>query len=401
MQRFGVGVIGCGGISSAHLAAYRELADDCVLVAVCDVNEGAARARAAEFQVPEVYTDVARLLADDRVQAVSVCTPHFLHAPLAIAALRAGKHVICEKPMAMTVGECAEMVAAARANGVQLTVGSERVNPRYRFIHDRVLPELGRVTEAWLADFYFRDSAYYASGAWRGTWAQEGGGILVNQAIYTWDQMADLLGGVEIAYGYWTNLLHPTIEVEDLAYGLVRFRCGVTGKLLATSCCEWPRAAGEEAGLRLVGENGMIFGTEPWLYTLAFSLNDPRHQAALQADFQRAILPDYNGRYQTIQAADFFAAIREQRAPLVTGESAMEAVKILNGIHWHGWRHAEAFRAWAETFDLPTPAARGARPTVEDARAQGWDGGRLMAELGRIIQSPEPWLECPFVEGGA
>jgi UDP-N-acetyl-2-amino-2-deoxyglucuronate dehydrogenase len=401
MHKIGVGVIGCGGISDAHLTAYRELADECELVAVCDVKEAVARARATQCEVPEVYTDVARLLADDRVQVVSVCTPHFLHAPLTIAALRAGKHVICEKPMAMTVGECYEMVAAARANGVQLTVGSERVNPRYRFIHDRVLPELGRVAEAWLADFYFRDSAYYASGAWRGTWAQEGGGILVNQAIYTWDQMADLLGGVEIAYGYWTNLLHPTIEVEDLAYGLVRFRSGALGKLLATSCCDWLRASGAEAGLRIVGENGMIFGTEPWLYTLEFSLNDARQRAALQADFQRVLLPEYNGRYQTIQTADFFAAIREQRAPLVTGESAMEAVKILNGIHWHGWRHGGAFRAWAETFDLPTPSTPGNRPTVEDARAQGWDGGRLIAELRRIIQSPEPWLECPFVKGGA
>jgi UDP-N-acetyl-2-amino-2-deoxyglucuronate dehydrogenase len=397
MDRFGVGIIGCGGISEAHLAAYRELADACEVRAVCDVNERAARARAAEFQVPEVYTDVGRLLADDRIQVVSVCTPHFLHAPLTIAALRAGKHVICEKPMAMTVGECSEMVTAARANGVRLTVGSERVNPRYRFIHDRVLPALGRVQQAWLADFYFRDSAYYASGAWRGTWAQEGGGILVNQAIYTWDQMADLLGGVEIAYGYWTNLLHPTIEVEDLAYGLVRFKSGVAGKVLATSCCDWPRAPRNEAGLRLTGENGTIYGTEPWLYTLDFSLDDPHEEAALRSDFAKAVLPDYTGRYQAIQAADFFAAIRDRREPLVTGESAMEAVKILNGIHWHGWRHAPAFRAWAETFDLPAPAAPGDRPTVDDAKRQGWDGGRLIAELQRIIQSPEPWLECPFL----
>jgi UDP-N-acetyl-2-amino-2-deoxyglucuronate dehydrogenase len=396
MSKFGVGVIGCGGISGAHLEAYRALANDCEIVAVCDVSETAARARAAQFAVPEAVTDVGRLLADDRVQVVSICTPHFLHAPVTLAALRAGKHVICEKPMAMTVGECHEMVAAARANGAQLTVGSERVNPRYRFIRERVLPELGRVNEAWLADFYFRDSAYYASGAWRGTWAGEGGGVMVNQAIYTWDQMADLLGGVELAYGYWTNLLHPTIEVEDLAYGLVRFKTGVTGKVLATSCCDWPRARANDAGLRLFGEGGMIYDTEPWLYSLDFSLNDERKNAALRADFERTVLPDYTGRYQTIQTADFFAAIREGREPLVTGASAMEAVKILNGIHWHGWRHAAAFRAWAETFDLPAPAAPGARPTVEDAKAQRWDGGRLIAELRRIIQSPEPWLECPF-----
>jgi predicted dehydrogenase len=289
------------------------------------------------------------------------------------------------------------MIAAARANGVRLTVGSERVNPRYRFIRDRVLPELGAIHAAWLADFYFRDSAYYASGPWRGTWAQEGGGILVNQAIYTWDQMADLLGGVDYAYGYWTNLLHPTIEVEDLAYGLVRFQSGTLGKVLATSCCEWPREDGNDAGLRLFGQAGMIYDTEPWLYSLDFFLNDERAAAALRADFERALIPNYTGRYQPIQAADFLAAIRDEREPLVTPESAMQAVKILNGIHWHGWRHASAFRAWAETFDLPHSSTTGAAPTVEDAKTQRWNGGRLITELRRMIQSPEPWLEAPFL----
>jgi predicted dehydrogenase len=416
MDKIGIGILGCGGISAAHLEAYRNLSDQCEIVAVCDPIEAAARKRAEAYGVPHVYTDPDRLLADERIQVVSVCTPHFLHAPLTIAAARAGKHVICEKPMALTVGECHEMVAAARAAGVRLTVGSERVNPRYRFIRNRVLPELGPIGEAWLADFYFRDTAYYASGAWRGTWAQEGGGVMVNQAIYTWDQMADLLGGVEYAYGYWTNLLHPTIEVEDLAYGLVRFQSGATGKVLATSCCEWPRGSStpppsplpetergsgqrQRAGLRLRGEVGAIFGSEPWLYTLDFALRNAKADAVLRADFERAVLPDYQGKYQTIQTADFFGAIREGRDPIVTGESAMEAVKILNGIHWHGWRHADAFRAWAEMFDLPRSASPGARPTVEEAKAQQWDGGRLIETLREFIQAPEPWLECPFVPG--
>lgn len=397
MRKLGVGVIGCGGISSAHLWAYRELADECDVIAVCDPREEAARARAAQFDVPQVHTDYERLLADERIQVVSVCTPHFLHAPVSIAAARAGKHVICEKPMAMTVGECHEMIAAANANRTFLTVGSERVNPRFRFIRERVVPELGEVSRAWLADFYFRDSAYYASGPWRGTWAQEGGGIMVNQAIYTWDQMADLLGGVRYAYGYWTNLLHPTIEVEDLAYGLVCFENGVIGKVLATSCCDWPRENAKDAGLRLSGEGGTIYGTEPWLYTLDFALNDERADAALHADFERVVLREYDGRYQAIQASDFFAAIREEREPVVTGESAMQAVKILNGIHWHGWRHASAFRAWAEQFDLPQSSVPGQAPTVDEAKAQGWNGGRLIRELRRMIQEPEPWLECPFL----
>src|SRR5437667_11218921 len=113
--------------------------------------------------------------------------------------------------------------------------------------------------------------------------------------------MADLLGGVQYAYGYWTNLLHPTIEVEDLAYGLVRFANGVIGKVLATSCCEWPREHAEDAGLRLFGDGGRIYDTEPWLYSLDFDLNDERAAAALRADFERVVLPNYDGHYQPIQ----------------------------------------------------------------------------------------------------
>src|SRR5260370_35733619 len=107
------------------------------------------------------------MLADGRIQVVSICTPHFLHGPLSIAAARAGKHVICEKPRAMTGGEWHEMIAAARANGVRLTVGSERVNPRYRFIRDRVLPELGAIREAVLAHLSLRSHAYLCFGPLR------------------------------------------------------------------------------------------------------------------------------------------------------------------------------------------------------------------------------------------
>ena len=88
---------------------------------------------------------------------------------------------------------------------------------------------------------------------------------------------------------------------------------------------------------------------------------------------------------------------RPHAAPTLVPE-AMEAVKILNGIHWHGWRHAPAFRAWAEQFDLPQPTTPGNQPTVDDAKAQGWNGGRLIGELRRIVKARDSWLECPFLE---
>lgn len=381
MSRLGIGIIGCGGIAPNHAQAYRLFPDEGEIIAVADVSEEAARRLMSRFGIPHWYADWRDLLADERIHVVSVCTPHYLHAPMTIAAARAGKHVLCEKPMAMTVGEAHEMIEACRAQRVKLSIGSERFNPRHRFLYERARPAIGPVEFSWLVDFYYRDTAYYARGAWRGTWAQEGGGICANQAIYTWDQWQRLLGGVDYAFGYWANILHPTIEVEDVAYGFVQFKDGSHGKLLATSVCDWQPGVG---GIRLFGQAGTIWADDPWLYRMDFTLRDARLDAALHRDFERAIDPDYDGAYQRWQVADLFAAIREDRDTLVP--EAMEALKILNGVHLHGRLHAERFRAWAESLGLP--------PTVEEAKR--WDGGRLMEELATLVKTPTRTLDAPF-----
>lgn len=122
MDRIGIGAIGCGGIASGHLPAYRDL-DGIETVAVCDIDEQAARARADEFDVPAVYTDWRELIADERVDAVSILLPHHLHRDVAVAAAEAGKHVLTEKPMATSLAEADDMIAAADAAGVVLMVG--------------------------------------------------------------------------------------------------------------------------------------------------------------------------------------------------------------------------------------------------------------------------------------
>ena len=215
-KKFGIGIIGCGEIAAAHGRAYRALADDCDIIAMSDTVEAMAKHRAQEFEVETIYTNYHDLLADPRVDAVAICTPHYLHAPMTIAAANAGKHVLVEKPMCMNVGEVQEMIYAAKKNGVRLTMSTEQVNPRHRFIKEHILPEIGNISFSFLVDFYYRSMAYYEKARWRGTWAREGGGIFCNQSIYTWDTFQWLLGGVDVAYGYWANLLHPNIEVEAL-----------------------------------------------------------------------------------------------------------------------------------------------------------------------------------------
>jgi predicted dehydrogenase len=404
-KKFGIGIIGCGEISAAHNRAYKELSDYCEIVAVSDVVEAAARRRAQEFGVETVYVDYHDLLADRRVDAVAVCTPHYLHAPITIDAANAGKHILVEKPMCMNVGEVQEMIYAAKKNGVRLTMSSEQVNPRHRFIKERVLPEIGEISFSFLVDFYYRNIAYYEKARWRGTWAREGGGIFVNQAIYTWDTYQWLLGGVDTVYGYWANLLHPNIEVEDIGYGLVNFRNGTHGKLFATSMCEAPEGT---VWLRISGSQGEIYAVLPWLYTLDFSLHDRGKEEELRVDMEEHVaslkgpgLQDWNNSHDRrvlLQMYDIIQAVKEDREVTISPESCGEAMKILNGIHWSGWNHAEAFKKWAYLeFDMPKPGKRNALPTVDDAQAQDWRGGKLVETLVNLVKDPAPTLEAPFL----
>jgi predicted dehydrogenase len=404
-KKFGIGIIGCGEISASHNRAYKELADYCEIVAVSDVFEPMARRRAEEFGVETVYLDYHDLLADKRVDAVALCLPHYLHAPITIDAANAGKHILVEKPMCMNVGEVQEMIYAAKKNGVKLTMSSEQVNPRHRFIKEHVMPEIGEISFSFLIDFYYRNIAYYEKARWRGTWAREGGGIFVNQAIYTWDTYQWLLGGVDTAYGYWSNLLHPNIEVEDIGYGLVNFRNGSYGKLFATSMCEAPEGT---VWMRISGSEGEIFAVLPWLYTIDFSLKDKRKEDKLRAAMEDHLgslkgpgLQDWNDTHDRrvlLQMYDIIQAVKEDREVTISPESCGEAMKILNGIHWGGWNHTEAFKKWAYLeFELPKPARRNALPTVDDAKAQNWRGGKLVETLVDIVKDPSPTLKTPFL----
>jgi predicted dehydrogenase len=386
-ERIGVGVVGCGGVSASHFRAARENSAVCDLIAACDVNEAALRARQAQFDVPQVYTRVEELLADDRIDIVTLAVPHPFHAPVTIAAARAGKHVICEKPMALNVGEGLEMIEAHRAAGTKLAIVSECINPRHRFLKERVMPELGAITFSYLIDFYWRGRRYYESVPWRGSWAREGGAAMINQAIYTWDQIAWLLGGVAAAYGYWGNLLHPSIECEDLAYGLVRYGNGSHGKLFCTTICDAP--AGLRWGL-IQGERGAIFSDSDWFYRPDFTLADKSREAALKAAMPAGLQHDRESAH-TLLLADLCAAIREDRAPAI-GTAPLEALKILNGIHWHGWRHRAAFEQWARALDtLPADA--------DAAKEQGWTGGAVVATITGWVTDPAPTLPAPFIPG--
>lgn len=212
----GVGVIGCGHISENHFRALNQL-EDAKLVAVCD-NDPAHLADAMEKQGVKGYADYHDLLADPEIDAVHVCTPHYLHHIMVVDALKAGKHVLTEKPMAICLADAEEMARTAKETGHQLGVCFQnrynRATLRIRALLDE--GKIGKVLGGNASVIWDRGEAYYASGAWRGKWATEGGGVLINQAIHTLDLLRDFAGEVtDVKCSMSCKRLTDVVEVED------------------------------------------------------------------------------------------------------------------------------------------------------------------------------------------
>jgi UDP-N-acetyl-2-amino-2-deoxyglucuronate dehydrogenase len=231
------GIVGCGVIGPVHAEAIG-LDAGATLVGVCDVVAARAEAVAARYGASFVTTEAAELFAREDIDAVCICLPHDLHAPMSIAALRAGKHVFCEKPPALSPADLDAMAAAAEMAGRQLGVCFQhRFDPAFVRIKELVeAGAFGRLLTLGAHCACLRDAGYYTAEAWRGTWAREGGGVLINQAIHTIDLMCWLAGdAVSVAGVYDTLALGDIIEVEDTATALVRFASGAQGHLSVTT----------------------------------------------------------------------------------------------------------------------------------------------------------------------
>ncbi len=230
------GIIGCGAIGPTHAAALAAL-PDVELVAVADPLPERAGDLAERFNVPGVYADAAELLADAAVDVVCLCTPSGAHADGTVAALEAGKHVVVEKPMDVTVEACDRVLAAQQRTGRLVSVISQhRFDPATERVKGLVdAGTLGRLVLVTADVKWFRTQAYYDAGRWRGTWALDGGGAVMNQGIHTVDLLLHLAGPVRTVYAQTRTAAHDRIEVEDVAAATLTFANGAIGTLVATT----------------------------------------------------------------------------------------------------------------------------------------------------------------------
>ncbi|MDR1277151.1 MAG: Gfo/Idh/MocA family oxidoreductase [Treponema sp.] len=341
-EKVRIGLYGYGKAARLHAQAVRDSGTG-ELVAVCGRNRERRNAFAAQWGIAS-RDEPDEMVRQDRVEALIVSTPHPRHHDHVMASLRAGAHVLVEKPMALTTLQCDDMITAAAGGGKILSVVSQRrwfpACQRIRAAIDE--GKIGKPVLAQLTILGWRDKAYYDSDPWRGTWETEGGGILINQAPHQIDLMHWFMGPSEEVQGFWDNVNHPYIEVEDSAVAAVRFKNGGLGSVLVSNSqkpgiyakvhihgdAAWSVGVQTDGGAMFVA--GMSGMAEPPLNDLWTIPGEKELLETCRAEdeaFFKTIDPTVY--FFTRQIEDFCLAIREGRKPLCTGEDGRETVRFI------------------------------------------------------------------------
>ncbi|WP_235886286.1 Gfo/Idh/MocA family protein [Paenibacillus cymbidii] len=318
-------VIGAGVISKSHIAAIQG-DSEAELVAIADSVAGKAEEKAAQHGIPQAYRDYEDMLRRDDIDAVSICLPSGMHADAVIACAQAGKHVLCEKPLDITAEKMERMIGECRRRGVKLGVVYQR----------RTLPSVVRAREAIrqgqlgklvLGDVYmkyYRSADYYRSAGWRGTWALDGGGALMNQGVHGVDLIQWLMGDVASVFAYSAALARE-IEVEDTAVAAVRYKNGAFG-IIQGATTVYPEL---ETRFEIHGEKGSVTigdgGVKSWK-----QLPDDPGAGAEPFAFDGS---DSMQSGHAVLVRDLIEAIRDDREPMITGEEARKAVDLILAIY--------------------------------------------------------------------
>jgi predicted dehydrogenase len=264
-RRVTMAVIGCGNIGSRHLHFMSEN-PEAEISAVCDTDPAVCDKYAAQYNVPG-FTDYQQLLDTIDTDVVSICTPHALHTRQTIQAIDAGKHVLVEKPMALTVGDALRMKKAAADKGLHLmVVWQNRHNVPIRLTHEALRAgKLGRVFMVHCSVFWNRPQSYYDLSDWRGGRRLEGG-ALFTQCSHFLDLLIHFFGDVDSVNSIGDTKNHD-IEIEDCGSAILQFQSGVLGSLTYTTCVH---RKNYEGSITIIGERGTIKIGGPYLNTIDY-----------------------------------------------------------------------------------------------------------------------------------
>jgi UDP-N-acetyl-2-amino-2-deoxyglucuronate dehydrogenase len=346
MRKLRTAIVGCGKVGHLHAAALRSLPQS-EFVAVCGRSPEKAQAFAQQYGVAG-YTDLPEMIAKSGVEVVCICTPHPEHAAPTIAAAQRGVHVLVEKPLAASLADCDAMLAVARSGGAVVgTVCQRRFYPPCQRIHRAIVDgKLGKPVLGTATIFGWRDEAYYKSDPWRGSWKSEGGGVLVNQSPHQLDLLLWYLGEIDEVFGYWGNLNHPYIEVDDTAVAVVRFKSGALGNIVVSNSqnpaiharVSVHGANGASAGVQTDGGAMFVAGVTTAIeppFNDVWTIRGEESQLPTWKTEDAQLFAKVNPmeHFHRLQIEDFLSAIIAGRPPLVTGEDGRRTVELFTAIY--------------------------------------------------------------------
>lgn len=347
-----IGVLGVGNMGRGHALRFAEgRISHAALAAVCDADP-----KRLEDYGPDVatFTDPAALLRSGRVDAVVIATPHPSHADLTVAALKAGLHVLVEKPIAVHKAEAQRMIRAhaRRKRQVFAAMFNQRTDPAYQRMRDLVAGgELGAVQRVnWIITDWFRTHAYYQSGAWRATWRGEGGGVLMNQCPHNLDLMVWIAGMPSRVRGFCRLGRYHPIEVEDDVTAYLEYPGGASGVFVTTTGEAPGTNRLEIAGTRgrLVFENNLLSIARNAQPSDAFSRTSTERFSTPAVTREEIALPDRGPQHLGI-LQNFVASIRGEAQLLAPAAEGLHSLELANAILLSSLTN--------RTVDLPLDAA--------------------------------------------
>lgn len=332
-RKVGYAVVGLG-VGKNHAEAAAKSAN-AKLVAVCDLVQEKLDKIKEKYPDTLTYLDFDEMLKNPDIDVVSIAVPSGMHADFAVKAMKAGKHVLVEKPVDITVEAALRIEQARQETGMKAgVVHQNRYNPDMPLMHDAVVSgKIGRVLFGDFAVKWYRTQKYYDNGGWRGTWEMDGGGSLMNQAVHTVDLMQWLMNSEVESVTSQMAIYNHKIETEDFTASLIKFKSGAVATFISTTCA-YP---GICTGIKVYGTNGSMEADQDELKLWKF-MDAPE-------DEEEEMLKKYTGNAAAAAldptlclghnyvVEDMINAVLEDRDPSVLPMEAIKSVRIVNAVY--------------------------------------------------------------------